>query len=208
MYKLITRFIALFALSFALIGCGDNSIPQEGVKYKVVPTATPNAANVVEVFSLGCGHCRNMEMMLPDIKQLADVEIDQVHVTFNESAQIAAYIYYTAAIQMDGKPSAEMKEAMFAYVQDSPQDMTDEERQAKLGEIFGEFGLVSPFEINDEQKQAVYEQLQAANELVVNAVVNSVPAFLVQGKYLVENSAHESLEDLANTIQYLSKLEQ
>jgi len=30
------------------------------------------------------------------------VNIDKVHVTFNESAQIAAYIFYTASIQTDG----------------------------------------------------------------------------------------------------------
>ncbi|MGF1704128.1 thiol:disulfide interchange protein DsbA/DsbL [Photobacterium makurazakiensis] len=207
MFKLIIRFTTLAALALALIGCGDSTTPQEGVNYTVVPNPTENAANVVEVFSLGCGHCRNMETMLPEIKKMAEVDIDQVHVTFNESAQIAAYIYYTAAIQMDGKPSPEMKEALFAYVQDSAHDMTDEARQAKLGEIFGEFGITSPFEITDEQKQAVYEQLQAANDLVVNAEINSVPAFLVQGKYLVENSAHENLEDLAGTIRYLSELQ-
>ena len=191
-------------LLLTLTGCSEPGVPQQGVKYTVVETPTENIADVVEVFSLGCGHCRNMELMLPEIKKLADVDIDQVHVTFNESAQYAAYLYYTAAIQSGGKPSPELKEALFKFVQEQAAQLDEEGRKNKLDEIFAQYEMVSPFALNDEQKKAVYQQMSEANQLEQNAKITSVPSFLVQGKYLVQNSAHDSLEDLANTISYLS----
>ncbi|MGR5065214.1 DsbA family protein [Photobacterium sp. DNB22_13_2] len=202
----LTKILAstLFLL-VALTGCSESEIPKEGEKYTVVATPTEGIADVVEVFSLGCGHCRNMELMLPEIKKLADVDIDQVHVTFNESAQYAAYLYYTAAIQSNGKPAAELKEALFAFVQDQAADLDEESRKNKLDEIFSQYDLVSPFDLSDEQKEQVYQQMTNANQLEQNAKITGVPAFLVKGKYLVENGAHDSLEDLANTIRFLSE---
>ena len=64
-----------------------------------------------------------------------------------------------------------------------------------------------PFELTEEQHKQVYQKLTEAEQVVTNAEIASVPAFLVQGKYLVESSAHESLEDMANTISYLAKLD-
>jgi len=198
--------VPLFIALLTLVGCNDASIPKEGNKYKVVAEAT-DAAPVVEVFSLACGHCRNMETMIPEIKKIAGVEIDKVHVTFNQSAQVAAYIFYTAAIQTNGAPEPALMEALFAYVQDTGDTVTEEERKSQLTNIFKTYNLASPYELTEEQHKQIYQKLSEAEQLVSSAEIASVPAFLVQGKYLVESSAHESLEDMANTISYLSKLE-
>ena len=205
MNTLTKIFASTLFLLVALTGCSENEMPKEGVKYTVVETPTEGVADVVEVFSLGCGHCRNMELMLPEIKKLAEVEIDQVHVTFNESAQYAAYLYYTAAVQSNGKPSSELKESLFGFVQEQAADLDEEGRKNKLDEIFSQYDLVSPFDLNDEQKEQVYQQMTSANQLEQNAQITSVPSFLVKGKYLVQNGAHDSLEDLANTIRFLSE---
>ncbi|GHA42921.1 thiol:disulfide interchange protein DsbA/DsbL [Photobacterium aphoticum] len=200
------KFLAPAALLLAMLaGCTDNNVPKEGTEYTVVPTPTKNVDNVVEVFSLGCGHCRSMETMLPAIKKLADVDVQQMHVTFNKSAELAAYIYYTAAIQTNGKPSPELKEALFSFVQDQSADMSEEDRQAKLNEIFAQYGLISPYALSEAQREQVFKLLTESRELETNAEITSVPSFLIQGKYLVNNAEHESLEDLANTIQYLSQ---
>ncbi|MCW8329827.1 thiol:disulfide interchange protein DsbA/DsbL [Photobacterium sp. SDRW27] len=204
---MLKSIIPLFVALLALAGCNDASTPKEGDKYSVVTTATENTADVVEVFSLACGHCRNMETMLPEIKKAAEVEIDKVHVTFNQSAQVAAYIFYTAAIQTDGSPDTELMEALFAYVQEKGDNVTEEERKSQLTEIFKKHNMASPYELTDEQHELIYKKLSEAETLVNNAQIASVPAFLVKGKYLVKTEAHESLEDMANTIRYLSKLE-
>ncbi|WEM43703.1 thioredoxin domain-containing protein [Photobacterium sp. DA100] len=205
MNTLTKIFASVLFLLVAVTGCSETDTPKEGVKYTLVATPTAGIADVVEVFSLGCGHCRNMELMLPEIKKLAEVDIDQVHVTFNESAQYAAYLYYTAAIQSSGKPSADLKEALFSFVQEQAAGLDEEGRKNKLDEIFGQHDLVSPFALNDEQKELVYQQMTNANQLEQNAQITSVPSFLVKGKYLVQNGAHDSLEDLANTIRFLSE---
>ncbi|RWX57111.1 thioredoxin domain-containing protein [Photobacterium chitinilyticum] len=198
--------VPLFIALLALVGCNDASTPKEGDKYKVVAEAA-DAAPVVEVFSLACGHCRSMETMLPEIKKIAGVEIDKVHVTFNQSAQVAAYIFYTAAIQTNGAPEPALMEALFAYVQDTSDTVTEEERKSQLTGIFKTYNLASPYELTEDQHKQIYQKLSEAEQLVSSAEIASVPAFLVQGKYLVESSAHESIEDMANTISYLSKLE-
>ncbi|WP_299021863.1 thioredoxin domain-containing protein [uncultured Photobacterium sp.] len=203
MFKsIIPLFIALLAIT----GCNDISAPQEGEKYTIV-NETVNTADVVEIFSLGCGHCRSMETMLPEIKKMAGVDIDKVHVTFNQSAQVAAYIFYTAAIQTDGKPDGALMEEMFAYVQDRSDNVTEEQRKAQLTKIFKSRDLSSPFDLTEEDQKQVYKKMNEAEKLVSNAQIASVPAFLVKGKYLVQTSAHESIEDMAETIRYLSTME-
>ncbi|MGF1729886.1 thioredoxin domain-containing protein [Photobacterium kasasachensis] len=204
---MLKSIIPLFVALLTLAGCNDAATPKEGVKYKVVAETVENAAPVIEVFSLACGHCRSMETMLPEIKKLAGVDIDKVHVTFNKSAQVAAYIYYTVAIQSDGAPDAALMESLFAYVQDTGDTVTEDERKTLLIKIFATHNLTSPFELTEEQHKQVYQKLTEAEQVVTNAEIASVPAFLVQGKYLVESSAHESLEDMANTISYLAKLD-
>lgn len=205
MKKHLTLIGFMTALFIAVVGCSEQNIPQEGVKYTVVKTPTPDAASVVEVFSLGCGHCRNMEKMLPDIQKLAGVNIEQVHVTFNQGAQVAAYMYYTAFIQTDGKPSPELKEDLFRFIQEDSTALSEDERQTALNAIFNKYKLQSPFQLSESQREEVYQHLTQANQLEANAGITSVPTFLVKGKYLVQNSEHESLEDLANTIRYLSE---
>lgn len=204
MKKILIPFLLTL---LALTGCGDNSTPKEGVEYTTIKTPLTNtSAPVIEVFSLACGHCRNMETILPEIQKMTDSDIQQVHVTFNKSAQVAAYIYYTAVIQSEGHPDPKLMEQLFAYIQDTPAELDETARKAKLMGIFKDFQLKSPFELSEEQHKQVYQQLTKAETVVENAEIVSVPAFLVQGKYLVKSEAHESLEDLASTIQYLKQL--
>ncbi|GAL03384.1 thiol-disulfide isomerase [Photobacterium aphoticum] len=90
-------------------------------------------------------------------------------------------------------------------MQDQSADMSEEDRQAKLNEIFAQYGLISPYSLSEAQREQVFKLLTESRELETNAEITSVPSFLIQGKYLVNNAEHDSLEDLANTIQYLSQ---
>ncbi|MFT7683645.1 MAG: putative DsbA family dithiol-disulfide isomerase, partial [Moritella dasanensis] len=64
-----------------------------------------------------------------------------------------------------------------------------------------------PIDLSEAQHEAVYQQMVKAETVVTNANIASVPAFLVQGKYLVNSAAHKTLEDLAATITYLNTLD-
>ncbi|OBU18401.1 peptide permease [Photobacterium aquimaris] len=203
MKRIYQAFFVLLFTVVALSGCSDSKTPQEGDQYSVIPTPMPAMKGVTEIFSLSCGHCRKMESILPEIKKLTKGDIKQVHVIFNESAQKAAFIFYAAMVQTDNKPSHTLVEQLFAFVQDSPKDMSVEQRKAAIDKIFHDNKLKSPYELTEAQQKEVFKMFQQSEEIVRNAALESVPAFLVNGKYLVNTSAHKSLQDLANTIVYL-----
>ncbi|MEC6832873.1 thiol:disulfide interchange protein DsbA/DsbL [Photobacterium toruni] len=203
MKRIYQAFFVLLFTVFALSGCSDSKTPQEGDQYSVIPTPMPEMKGVTEIFSLSCGHCRKMESILPEIKKLTKSDIKQVHVIFNESAQKAAFIFYAAMVQTDNKPSYALVEQLFSYVQDSPKDMSIEQRKTAVDKIFHDNNLKSPYELTEAQQKEVFKMFQRSEEIVRNTALESVPAFLVNGKYLVNTSAHKSLQDLANTIDYL-----
>lgn len=144
--------------------------------------------------------------MIPAIEDLTKIETAKIHVTFNENAQRSAYIFYTAAIQSNGNPSEAMMQDLFAYVQDGPSDLTPEQTKEALIALFDKYQQKSPIDLDETQHEDVYQRMVSAETFVNNTQLASVPAFLVKGKYLVNSSAHETLEDLANTIVYLTKL--
>ena len=197
-----TFFILLFTV-FALSGCSDSKTPKEGDQYSVIPTPMPQMKGVTEIFSLSCGHCRKMESILPVIKKLTNSNINQIHVIFNESAQKSAFLFYAAMVQTDNKPSHALVEQLFAFVQDSPKDMTIEQHKAAIEKIFHDNKLKSPYELTEAQQKEVFKMFEVSDDVVRNAALESVPAFLVNGKYLVNTSAHKSPQDLADTIDYL-----
>ncbi|PSV27304.1 MULTISPECIES: thiol:disulfide interchange protein DsbA/DsbL [unclassified Photobacterium] len=204
MKRIYQSFFVVLLAALTLTACSDSKTPQEGDKYSIIPTPMPNMPAVTEIFSLSCGHCRNMEGMLPEIQKLTNTKnINQVHVTFNESAQKAAFIFYAAMIQTNNEPSHKLVEALFSFVQDSPKDMTDAQRKVALSKIFHDNGLKSPYELTKQQQAEIFKLLQQSEDTVRNAALQSVPAFLINGKYLVNTSAHDSLQDMANTITYL-----
>ena len=113
---------------------------------------------------------------------------------------------------------------LFAYTQDGGDDhghgaedgakeepeapMTPEQKKAQMIEIFEKYGMKSPIDLSEAQHEAVYQKMLSAEEIVTNANIASVPAFLVKGKYLVNSAAHKTLEEMAATISYLNALEQ
>ncbi|WP_112712553.1 thioredoxin domain-containing protein [Moritella yayanosii] len=216
--------ILLFVSFFSLVGCSDISNPTEGTEYTVISTPMADMPAVVEIFSLACGNCRNMESMIPAIEDMTKIEIAKTHVTFNESAQRSAYVYYAAANQNSGKPSHEMMTDLFIYTQsgagadkhghgegqeteDAAEAMTPAQKKAEMVDIFAKYNMKSPIDLSEAEHEAVYQAMVKAEMIVTNANIASVPAFLVQGKYLVNSSAHKTLEDLAATITYLNSLD-
>ena len=138
----------------------------------------------------------------------ANVKIAKVHVTFNESAQRAAYIYYAAATQNNGKPSAAMMQDLFAYIQDGGEGATAEQKKTEIQTLFSKYQQLSPIDLSQAQYDAIYQQMLAAETFVEKSNVASVPAFVVKGKYLVNSAAHKTVEDMAATISYLNGLQE
>lgn len=184
----------------------SNFVPAEGYQYSKLQTPIANAPKVMEVFSLACSHCRKMESLVPELKKLIGENITQYHVTFNESAQAAAVLYYTAAIQSDDHPQFKQMEELFSFVQDTPKDLTPAQRKAKLDSIYTDFGMKAPEQLTEAQQKQVYDLMNESNRIVSEAKLDAVPAFIIQGKYLVNLGGQNSLQELSQTIKYLSNL--
>ena len=224
MKSIFKPLLFVFVSLFALAGCSEDNNPKEGNEYAVIPTPMSDLPDVVEIFSLACGNCKNMEAMIPAIEDMTKIEIAKTHVTFNESAQRSAYVYYAAANQNNGKPSHEMMTDLFTYTQsgvgadnhdhgeaqeteDAAEAMTPAQKKAEMIAMFAKYNMKSPIDLSEAEHEAVYQAMVKAETIVTNANIASVPVFLVQGKYLVNSSAHKTLEDLAATITYLNSLD-
>lgn len=204
MFKTISKLaMTAFAL-LILAGCSESNEPQLGKQYQRVPVDLTEfgLAPVTEIFSLNCGHCRSMESSIPEIESLTNQKMGKVHVTFNESAQISAMIFYTAVMQLNDTPDHAFMEDLFAAVQMSG-DATPEQRQQELDKVFESRGLVSPYQINKEQQLELFEYIKKAEEISVQGQINSVPTFIINGKYQVLTAGHQDAQGIANTINYL-----
>ncbi|OLQ84844.1 thiol-disulfide isomerase [Vibrio ponticus] len=202
------KMIALFlvAISTLMVGCSESSTPVEGKQYRTLSNnlATYRLPQVTEVFSLNCGHCKQMESQLPKLEKLIDQSVGKVHVTFNESAQIGAMIYYSAEMQLGKKPDHEMMLDLFNAAQ-MGDGATLAEKKGQIDNAFKSRGLVSPYDITEEQQNQLFQAMQIADEIITKGEINGVPTFIVNGKYEIITAGHETIEEIANTINYLIK---
>ncbi|WP_434362215.1 thiol:disulfide interchange protein DsbA/DsbL [Parasalinivibrio latis] len=195
-------FAALATLT--LSACSDNGKPTEGKEYTVIanPISAGKIAPVTEVFSLSCGHCRMMEDAIPAIEKGTSQDISKVHVTFNESAMFAALLYYSAAIQAEGKLDPALTAALFKYVQEEQTESPDKNKEI-ITALFEKYGLTSPYSLSEQQQQALFKAMEKADEVTEQAEIVSVPTFIVNGKYLVNTAEHDSVEKLISTLNFL-----
>ncbi|ELA8152877.1 thiol:disulfide interchange protein DsbA/DsbL [Vibrio parahaemolyticus] len=207
MFKTISKGVALFAAIATLSACDSgNSQPQQGKQYEVLPVSLQeyNLAPLTEAFALTCGHCRSMEEFVPQIESLTEQKVEKMHVTFNESAQISAIIFYTAVMQLDATPDKAFMADLFAAVQMGA-DATAEERQQAVEKAFESRNLISPYHLDEAKQEKLFEYITKAESITTRGQINSVPAFIVNGKYQVITGGHDSVEAMAETINYLLK---
>ncbi|SEF44472.1 thiol:disulfide interchange protein DsbA/DsbL [Vibrio hangzhouensis] len=209
MFKTLSKTLSVLAFALVVSACSDTDAPVEGKQYRTLETnlSSYRLPQVTEVFSLGCGHCRNLEPMLPNLEKLTDSKLGKVHVMFNESAQIAAMIFYSAVMQAENNQvPADMKDELFALIQNH--DMDGNAKKTELDRIFESRGMVSPYELNEEQQKSLFDYLQLAESVSSAAKINAVPTFIVNGKYEVILGGHQDINEIAETINYLKSKEQ
>ncbi|MDF2152764.1 thiol:disulfide interchange protein DsbA/DsbL [Vibrio sp. CAU 1672] len=210
MLKTISKGLSLFAAIFALSACDSvHEQPQQGKQYELLPVSLQkyDLAPVTEIFSLTCGHCRKMEHVIPQLESMTGQSFDKLHVMFNESAQISAIIFYTAVMQSDGMPDKAFMAELFAAMQMGP-DATGQERKAAIELAFTKRQLVSPYELDQSQQKVLLKYMSTAEQVTTDGQINSVPALIIQGKYRLITSGHDSAEAMADTINYLLELPQ
>lgn len=200
--RLLLPILSIFLIS----ACSDETPSSSTEKYKTLtkPMTVLPMGEVVEMFSLACGHCRSMEAEIPKIESASQTKIEKSHVTFSENASFSALIFYSAAIQTDNEIPKGLSEALFQYVQEE-QSKDQSANKARLTDIFSQYQLTSPFDLDEKQQDALFAAMNRANEITMQSEVTSVPTFIVNGKYVINTAAHSSAEDIAKTITELLK---
>mgnify|MGYP001308195806 FL=1 len=200
--KLIKTTTLLLSLLF-IAACSDSDTPQQGKHYNPIANdlSAFDLAPITEVFSLTCGHCKNMEQYIPEIEKLTNQSVGKVHVTFNQSATISAMIYYTAEMQLNQKPDPKMLEELFAAVQQ--RDVSKALQQANIEKVYTSRGLVSPYSLNKTQSDELLKRVSVAELISEQAQIESVPSFIIKGKYILNTDEHDDIQQLANTINHL-----
>jgi thiol-disulfide isomerase/thioredoxin len=201
--KLRNLFISLILITL-LSACGKALEPIEGEQYKQLPQTFTNEqfAPVTEVFSLTCGHCRKMEDLIPDLQKAVGRDIAKMHITFNESAYIGAMLYYAAEMQSGGIPDHQFMIDLFATLQ-MPKGTTSEQQKAAMVAVFESRDLISPINYDQQQLKILSDKVDRIARLSEQTKIQSVPTFVVNGKYQVLSGGHNKPEDIANTINYL-----
>lgn len=200
----IKKILTSFMMTFLLVACSEAPVPVEGKQYKLLPETLNSTqfAPITEVFSLTCGHCRSMEDILPTLEKAVGQNINKMHITFNQSAYVSAMFYYAAEDQIGGIPDHQFMQDLFAMMQ-MPEGSTQEQQKAQMISVFESRGLISPVNYNDQQMTVLSQKVDAIMQLSEQTGIQSVPTFIVKGKYQVLGSGHDKSEQLSDTINYL-----
>lgn len=196
MKRLLTLICATLFAALAIPTSGFAAEPMPGREFKVISPAlaTPkDKIEVIEFFSYGCNHCNDFH---PLISKWAaglprDVSFRRVPVSFNraEWARLSR-IYY--ALEATGD-LAKLDTAVFIAIHEQRMVFkTDEAVVAwaagkgidgkKFGDAMASFSMQS--------------KVQRADQDATAARISGVPSLAVDGKFLINNEAASSYEDL------------
>lgn len=169
---------------------------QEGREFKPItpPLPSPKAKiEVIEFFSYGCPHCRDFHPLVSQwaAKLPKDVSFRRVPISFNR-AEWARLSRLYFALETTGD-LAKLDGAVFAAIHDQRVPMKSDEAviawaaskgvdAKKFGDALNSFSMQSNVSRADQEAAA--------------ARITGVPALAVDGKFLVNNEAAASFEDL------------
>ncbi|CAH6873997.1 Peptide permease [Vibrio chagasii] len=196
MKRLQNVFILLVSL---IISATAFASPSEGKQYTLLEKPYSTEYQVDKFFSLTCMPCWQMTELLKGKEGSDELKMHRTHVIFNDSTLQAAGIYYTVLAQ---KPdlSHELLSELFSLVQTkNPLQETD------IDAFFKEHNLLKQKDMTQDQQQQWAKFMENAVTKTEQASISSIPSFIINGRYMVKLRGHRSMEELLETIQYLSE---
>ncbi|GHF02823.1 thiol:disulfide interchange protein DsbA/DsbL [Thalassotalea profundi] len=185
--------VALFTVLLASLSVSAAKW-EEGKHYSVAPTSKTNKAEVREYFSYYCPACRGFEASLPEIEKALpnNVTLEKTHVDFmgNTSGEIQFMISTAHAVAEKTGVASEFSSALFNHLQTKRQSISDQDDLKAIYVSVGgnsekfDKGMKS-FSIVGEAKRN--KKLQ--DVLSKSRYLTSVPTFVVNGKYVINNSS-------------------
>jgi thiol:disulfide interchange protein DsbA len=217
---LLAAVASTVAASTSAASAAQLSVPamwQEGVNYTRLVPAQPTAVpagqvEVLEFFWYACPHCYAIDPLVASWLKTKPsyVSFSRVHVLWNEGHRSLARLYYTldSMGKLDQMHTEIFKEI---HANGNPLLAADPNNSAQSERIQASF--VEKFGISGAEFSKAYHQmpvdlaLQRADELVQRYRVESVPKFVVNGKYVADVSTAGSQERLISLIGDLAALE-
>lgn len=201
-------FLALYcALSYAADPAGQPTVPDYTVNkdYRVIesPQDSTSVKEISEFFSFWCSHCKTFNPQMQDIAAKLDgtVAVKLYPVNFgDEMTRMAQTGYFYADKYHKGQQYLDI---MFSIIHDARVDIKKPEQIASvinLIELDEKDFLRHCRDAEFTEKSALVEQLIARYD------INAVPELVVNSKYIPQLFNHESVEDKANLLRYLSAL--
>ena len=195
----------LFALIVALIVSVSVQAAdfKEGVHYQVLNTQASTSPNVTEFFSFYCGHCRNFESAIEELKKNIpdNVPFQKSHITFmGGDMGIPMAKAYATMIVLEQEDALVPK--MFKQVQELRKPPRNE---AELRQWFIDKGVdaksfdatYNSFIIDSMQKRFVKK--------FEDAQLRGVPGIVVNDKYVVKTESIRSYDEYFELVNYLLK---
>lgn len=170
----------------------------------VQPTSSsPEKIEVAEVFMFSCPHCYNFEPHLAQWREDMDPNVSFVRIpaNFNALAEVHMYAYYTA---VELGIAEEIVIPFFREFHVNRNPLNSEER---LVEFFAEFDISEDQFVDTFNSIEVYNKVKAADRLVKQYRITSVPAVVINGKYKSGADLTGGYENLLEMVDELAASE-
>ncbi len=212
MKKSLSRLFGLLLVTFvALAGCIPDSSQaesfKEGEHYKVInpaiPTNVPTGkVEVDELFWYGCPHCYALEPTIEKFLQNkpANVVFNRVPATISPRWAYHAKLYYVGLL-LDPNGDKKLHTKVFEAIQKQRRRIESDDA---LTRFFVEQGFSADQVRNALQSMEMRAMLARADEVGFKSGADSVPAIIVNGKYLTSPSMVGSEEKMLQVINYLA----
>ena len=179
---------------------------REGANYqKIVPaqptSAAPGHVEVAEVFWYGCGHCFTLDPRIESWRNKGKapyVEFVRVPAMWNETTRMHARVFFTA--ELLGKLDA-VHSLIFREIHVNGNQLNSVE---KITAFFKQHGVSNEEFTKAFSSFAVENKLQRADFLNRRYRIESVPTFVVNGKYKTDVSDAGGEEQLFTLIDELT----
>ena len=205
MKRIKNTLLALLFIFPVVAVAADASTYQEGKHYTVLSgLKADNKPTVTELFSVYCPGCYMWESgPLTPLKEWLgqnDIDFRQAHMSFmgNYARQASTALAMTA-----GTPKYDaVKQALFNHLQ--VERKGDWRSDADFFATLDKAGLKESDYTSLQNSLPTMQTILAWNRYA--KVVNSVPAFVVNNRYLINMSSLKSHEELNNLIAHLARL--
>ncbi|NLK67478.1 MAG: thiol:disulfide interchange protein DsbA/DsbL [Campylobacteraceae bacterium] len=227
--KTVRKIIKLVATAALFIGVSANALT-EGKDYVKLERVIPNAKNtVIKVFSYDCIFCYKFDqaVTIPVMSKLPDMKFIPYHIATKGIYGAYGSQVLAVAIAEDEKNGVDLlsnnstfKKAKFAlygaYHDKGERWGADAKVQANV-DAFLKTALdamsMSKAEFEEKLKDEKVKEIlstwgmDTAGDAYMVGKVQGVPAFVVDGKYLIQTNSITGIDSMVNTIKELRKLD-